>query len=145
MATVPFTALGQFAPMDLLNISGRGQIEGIHLFVYKVGVTSPSWLEGDMNWTIDGTASGGAGGTEDFFGGQYYWSGLMYATDSWGIMKNGMFDNVAYATGMYRLFNKDPLVFDQSMQITWHNGSAGQSTPPGAVNLSAIVFYYLDR
>jgi hypothetical protein len=145
MATVPFTNIAQFAPLNLLNVSGRGQIEGIHLFVYNQTTGAPTWLEGDMNWTIDGSISGGAGGTEDFFGGQYYWTQNQFATDSWGIMKNGAFDGNYYATGMYRLFNKDPMVFDQSMQLTWHNGQAGQNTPPGAVNVSAIVFYYLDR
>ena len=60
-------------------------------------------------------------------------------------MKNGVFDGSYYATGMYRLFNKDPMVFDHSMELTWHNGQSGQNTPPGAVNVSAIVFYYLDH
>jgi hypothetical protein len=145
MATIPFTSIAQFAPVDLINISGRGQIEGIHLFVYVPQNITPTWLEGDMDWTIDGTFTGGAGGTEDFFGGQYYWSGLQYASDSWGIMKNGPFDGSFYATGMYRLFNKDPMVFDQSVELTWHNGQSGQNTPPPAVNMSAIVFYYLDH
>jgi hypothetical protein len=145
MATIPFTSIAQFAPVDLINVSGRGQIEGVHLFVYVPQNITPTWLEGDMDWTIDGTFTGGAGGTEDFFGGQYYWSGLQYATDSWGVMKNGSFDSTYYATGMYRLFNKDPMVFDQSVKLTWHNGEAGQNTPPPAVNMSAIVFYYLDH
>jgi hypothetical protein len=145
MATVPFTSVGQFAPINLINIAGRGQIEGIHLFVYNQQTSAPTWLEGDVNWTIDGSLTGGAGGTEDFFGGQYYWSQNQYTSDSWGIMKNGIFDSSFYATGMYRLFNKDPMVFDQSMQITWHNGQVGQAAAPAPVNVSAIVFYYLDH
>jgi Protein of unknown function (DUF2961)/Collagen triple helix repeat (20 copies) len=145
MATIPFTSIAQYAPVDLINVAGRGQIEGIHLFVYVPNNVTPTWLEGDMNWTIDGTLTGGAGGTEDFFGGQYYWGQLQYATDSWGVMKNGTFDSSYYATGMYRLFNKDPMVFDQSIELTWHNGQSGQATPPGPVNMSAIVFYYLDH
>jgi Protein of unknown function (DUF2961)/Collagen triple helix repeat (20 copies) len=145
MATVPFTSVAQFAPIDLINVTGRGQIEGIHLFVYNQTTGAPTWLEGDMDWTIDGSMTGAAGGTEDFFGGQYYWTQNQYTSDSWGVMKNGVFDGSFYATGMYRLFNKDPMVFDQSMQLTWHNGQSGQSTPPGAVNISAIVFYYLDH
>jgi hypothetical protein len=145
MATIPFTSIAQFAPVDLINVAGRGQIEGIHFFVYVQSPAAPTWLEGNINWTIDGSLQGGAGGTEDFFGGQYYWNQLQFATDSWGVMKNGIFDSNSYATGMYRLFNKDPMVFDQSIKLTWHNGQSGQSTPPGPVNLSAIVFYYLDR
>jgi hypothetical protein len=145
MATIPFTSIAQFAPVNLINIAGRGQIEGIHLFVYNQTTGQPTWLEGDVDWTIDGTNTGAAGGTEDFFGGQYYWTQNQYASDSWGVMKNGAFDGSYYATGMYRLFNKDPMVFDQSIQIVWHNGQTGQNTPPGSVNLSAIVFYYLDR
>jgi hypothetical protein len=145
MATIPFTSIAQFAPVNLINVTGRGQIEGVHLFVYNQTTGQPTWLEGDMDWTIDGNYSGGAGGTEDFFGGQYYWTQNMFSSDSWGVMKNGPFDSSYYATGMYRLFNKDPMVFDQSVQLTWHNGQSGQNTPPGAVNISAIVFYYLDH
>jgi hypothetical protein len=145
MATVPFTNIAQFAPLNLINVTGRGQIEGIHLFVYNQTTGAPTWLEGDVDWTIDGSLNGAAGGTEDFFGGQYYWTQNQFTSDSWGVMKNGPFDGSYYATGMYRLFNKDPMVFDQSIQITWHNGQSGQNTPPGAVNASAIVFYYLDH
>lgn len=144
MATIPFTGLAQYAPIDLIDVTGRGQIEGIHLFAYNQS-NIPSWLEGDMNWTIDGSFTGGAGGTEDFFGGQYYWTQNQYSTDSWGIIKNGILDTNYYATGMYRLFNKDPMVFDQSMKLTWHNGQTGEGVPPGVVNVSAIVFYYLDH
>jgi hypothetical protein len=145
MATIPFTSIGQYAPVDLINVTGRGQIEGLNLFVYVANLGPPSWLEGDVTWTVDGNATGSVGGTEDFFGGQYYWSQLQFATDSWGVLKNGPFDNSAYATGMYRLFNKDPMVFDQSFKLTWHNGQSGQGTPPGPVNMSSIVFYYLDQ
>jgi hypothetical protein len=145
MATIPFTSIAQFAPVDLINITGRGQIEGLNFFVYVQNPGPPTWLEGDITWTTDGNPTGSVGGTEDFFGGQYYWNQLQFATDSWGVFKNGTFDGSSYATGMYRLFNKDPMVFDQSFKLTWHNGQAGQSTPPGPVNLSSIVFYYLDQ
>lgn len=145
MATMPFTAVGQFAPIDLINVTGRGQIEGVNLFVYEQGIGTPSWLEGDMAWTVDGSPTGDVLGTEDFFGGQYYWSQLSYSSDSWGVIKNGSFGGSYYATGTYRLFNKDPMVFDTSFKLTWHNGHINQGIPPGTVNVSAIVFYYLDQ
>ena len=145
MATTPFVSVDQFAPIDLVNTTGRGQIEGIHLFVFKQTGGPPSWLEGDVTWSMDGVQMGNAGGTEDFFGGQYYWGQLQFATDSWGVMKNGVFSGSYYATGMYRLFNKDPMVFDSSYKLTWHNGQLNQSSPPGPVLMSSIVFYYLDN
>jgi hypothetical protein len=145
MATIPFTALGQFAPMDLINVTGRGQIEGVHLFVYKSGVSIPTWLEGDMAWTTDTSTTGDVLGTEDFFGGQYYWGQLQYSTDNWGVIKNGTFAGSLFATGMYRLFHKDPVTFNSSFKLTWHNGHVNQGTPPGTVNVSSIVFYYLDQ
>jgi len=145
MATIPFTSVAQFAPFDLINMTGRGQIEGIHLFAFQQSGGPPSWLEGDVTWTVDGVQMGNAGGTEDFFGGQFYWGQLQYGTDSWGVMKNGPFAGAFYATGMYRLFNKDPMVFDSSFKLTWHNGQMNQNTPPGATQISSIVFYYLDR
>jgi hypothetical protein len=146
MATIPFTTIAQYAPVDLLNITGRGQIEGVNFFAYQGGGGPPTWLEGNVNWAADGAQSSYAGGTEDFFGGQYYWSQNQYSTDSWGIVKNSTFlGGALYATGMYRLFNKDPLVFDSSFKMTWHNGQVNQANPPGPVNMSTIVFYYLDQ
>ena len=145
MATTPFVSVAQFAPIDLINTVGLGQIEGIHLFMFAQTGGPPSWLEGDVTWFMDGVQMGNAGGTEDFFGGQYYWSQLQFGTDSWGVMKNGAFSGSYFATGMYRLFNKDPMVFDSSYKLTWHNGQLNQSSPPGPVFMSSIVFYYLDH
>lgn len=145
MATVPFTALSQYAPIDLANITGRGQIEGVNLFVYEQTGNQPGWLEGDMAWTVDNNVASDVLGTEDFFGGQFYWNQLAYASDSWGVIKNGTFAGAYYATGMYRLFNKDPMTFNQNFKLTWHNGHVNQGVPPGTVNVSAIVFYYLDN
>lgn len=145
MATIPFTTIGQFAPVDLLSVSGRGQVEGVQLFAFQQTTAGPTWLEGDVTWTVDGVQMGNAGGTEDFFGGQYYWGQLQFATDSWGVMKNGVFSGSYYGTGMYRLFNKDPMVFDSAFKLTWHNGQVNQGTPPGPVLMSSIVFYYLDN
>jgi len=145
MATIPFTAISQFAPVDLINVVGRGQIEGVHFFAYQATAGLPTWLEGDVTWTVDGVRMGNAGGTEDFFGGQFYWGQLQYGTDSWGVMKNGMFAGSLYATGMYRLFNKDPMLFDSAYKLTWHNGQVSQGTPPGTTQISSIVFYYLDN
>jgi len=145
MATVPFTSINQFAPVDLINVTGRGQIEGVHLFAFQATTGLPTWLEGDVTWNTDGVQMGNAGGTEDFFGGQFYWGQLQYGTDSWGVMKNGPFAGSLYATGMYRLFNKDPMVFDSAYKLTWHNGQVNQGTPPGSTMISSIVFYYLDQ
>ncbi len=145
MATIPFTAVNQFAPIDLINVVGRGQIEGVHLFAYQATGGLPTWLEGDVTWTVDGVQMGNAGGTEDFFGGQFYWGQLQFGTDSWGVMKNGTFAGSLYATGMYRLFNKDPMLFDSAYKLTWHNGQVSQGTPPGTTQISSIVFYYLDQ
>jgi hypothetical protein len=146
MATTPFTSIPQFAPVDLINVTGRGQVEGLHFFAFQQTSGLPTWLEGDVTWTIDGVQMGNAGGTEDFFGGQFYWGQLQFGTDSWGVMKNGPFSGVFYATGMYRLFNKDPMVFDSAFKLTWHNGQANQgNNPPGPTLISTIVFYYTDN
>jgi len=145
MATIPFTSINQFAPVDLINITGRGQIEGVHLFAFQATTGLPTWLEGDVTWSMDGVQMGNSGGTEDFFGGQFYWGQLQYGTDSWGVMKAGPFAGSLFATGMYRLFNKDPMVFDSAYKLTWHNGQVNQGTPPGATLISSIVFYYLDQ
>ena len=145
MATTPFTTIAQFAPIDLINVTGRGQIEGIHFFAFQGGNGPPGWLEGDVTWTVDGALAGNAGGTEDFFGGQFYWGQLRFGTDSWGVMKLGSFAGAYFATGMYRLFNKDPMLFDSAYKLTWHNGQVNQGVAPGNTLISSIVFYYLDH
>lgn len=142
------TTLATYASLDLINVSGRGQIEGIHVFMYAAA-PEPSWLEGNPTLLIDGQTLS-YGGMEDFFGSQYYGlQSLGLTTESWGIPQNGMFSTNNYAqrlwgTGMYRLFRKDPLIFNSGCKLTIFNGQAGQAGTPPAVSVSAIVFGHMD-
>gem|GEM_PF-5529676 len=152
MASVPITAIGQYAALDLCSITGRGQIESVQMLMFQAPMTvaNPTWLEGNMEWRIDGQPVEFATGTEDFFGGQYYWGQNHNATDSWGVVKCGPFGNgngtgPHFAVTAYRIFSKEPMIFDTSARLTWHNGQVNQgSSPPGTTSASAIVTYYLD-
>ena len=143
VAVTPFTSLAPYASIDLLPAAaGRGAIDSIQMVV--IGENSlPTWLEGNPTVATDG-AGFHYGGTEDFFGTQYYGEDSKgKQSDSWGIPMNRPYQD-GFVTGMYRFFRKDPLPFDESVRFTWSNGQQGEAVTP-AVNVSALVFYYLDR
>ena len=78
------------------------------------------------------------------------WSQNHNATDSWGVVKCGPFGNGTgtgphFAVTAYRIFDREPMIFDSAARLTWHNGQINQgSSPPGPTKASAIVTYYLD-
>jgi hypothetical protein len=151
--TSPFQAVSAFATQTLASISGRGEIESISQVMFQGSATSPIWLEGAECWTIDGGTSQCAMGTEDFFGGQYYWGQVLNATDSWGALKNSCFSTscAAYATTAYRYFANKPannMTFNSSWSINWTNGHVNEPSTgsnPGTTNVSATVVYWLDH
>lgn len=134
------TTITQFASLKLLDISGFGMIESIHIFEYGQD-TVPGWMEGDPTLVIDGVTTAW-GGQEDFFGTQFYGVGDVGGVSaSWGIPMNRVFNSTYFGTGMFRRFVKDPLCFDATATFTIYNGESGQSTPP-TVNCAAMIEYY---
>jgi len=80
------------------------------------------------NLTIDSTAFG-YGGTEDFFGNQFYEDHLHGRTDEYGIARyfsSGAPDNTTYWSG-YRYFKESPVVFNANLGMVWQNSPAGQA------------------
>jgi hypothetical protein len=151
----PFTNVAPFGTLDLLNISGTGIMDGIQLITagpITPGYTGdpnrfpPCWLEGNPAFSIDGgMGDWHTGGTEDFFGTQGYGFGLHQTTESWGMPTLKPIGGNQFCVTMYRFFDRDPVIFNQSCKFTICNGqqSQGDGTSPPAINVAALVSYYL--
>lgn len=134
-----------FTPLP--EVTGRGVIDSLQVWAWASATTVTRWLEGTPTVAIDGYDFQ-YGGTEDFFGIQYYGgdlaNGSARCTASRGIpMINLTAVDGTYYTAMYR-FLKDQ-IFDTSAAITMTNGQANQGggSPP-SLNVTSLCIYYLD-
>ena len=140
MHTYPFTSLAQFNRITFLpSVSGPGQLDSIFLLASGVA-SAPQWLEANPSLNIDGVPYT-YGGTEDFFGGQYYFVELPVHTDEFGVSRFGPGSNGVFYTDMYRYFRDSPVVFQSSLSFTWANGQKGEGTPPTIKTAANIVYY----
>jgi len=149
----PFTPVPPLQPKVLLDIpAGRGVVDSIQLLTAgPYGDGQPRWLEGNPSFMIDnGLGDWHSGGTEDFFGTQGYGFGLHQTTDSWGMPTLKRIGGNQLCVTMYRFFDRDPVIFNQSCKFTFTNGQQGQGPerpppPPPQINVAALVTYYLDH
>jgi DUF2961 family protein len=140
MYTYSLTSLAQFNRITLLpSVAGPGQLDSIFLLIAgKAG--APQWLEANPSLHIDDVPYT-YGGTEDFFGGQYYFVELPVRTDEFGVARLGLGSHGNFYTTMYRYFHDYPVVFHSSLSFDWANGQKGQGTPP-TINAAANIVYY---
>jgi len=140
MYTYPFTTLAQFNQITFLpSVAGPGELDSIFLLASGVA-PAPQWLEANPTLNIDGVPYT-YGGTEDFFGGQYYFVELPVHTDEYGVARLGFGSNGVYYTAMYRYFHDFPLVFHSSLSFRWANGQKGEGAPPTIKTAANIVYY----
>lgn len=150
-----FTKVAPFHTLNLLDITGRGVVDGIQLFTAGPippdecpSTFRPRWLEGDPAFTIDGgLGNWHAGGTEDFFGTQGYGEGLHQTTDSWGMpTRKPIGGGSQFCVTMYRFFDRDPVIFNESCKFTFANGQEHQAddVDPPEIDVAALVSYYID-
>ena len=151
MVWTPFNFAAQIAPyasIDVLNDTNvRGQMEGIHVFGIMVGSTGTGWLEGNPSFTIDGGVDTfHTGGTEDFFGTQFYGDQIRLLLPDWGNPTNKLHPNgLDSFWAAYRYFNRQPVIFNQSVKFTMVNGAPGQGpVAPTNLALSACVTWYTE-
>ena len=84
------------------------------------------------------------GGTEDFFGNQFYGNQFHGRTDEYGIARyfsSGVPDNTTYWSG-YRYFRESPMIFNNSLAMTWSNPSAGSGP---AAKVGSLGVYYTTQ
>jgi hypothetical protein len=137
------------APSALLTIlptvSGPGELESIYFVSSAPGAVEPCWLESGPSLTIDGTPFQ-YGGTEDFFGNQFYGDQFRGRTDEYGIARyfsSGVPDNTTYWSG-YRYFKETPLIFHSTLGMTWQNQPSGSGSI-AATKVGTLAVYYTQN
>jgi len=120
-----------------------GRIEGFMLAL--AGNTSWSFLEGNVEIEVDGAKVIEYTGTEDAFGGSFYYTDVKWQTNHFGLTKQHTRTDSSpyYRCCFYRFFDKDPIPFEESLKITWYNGEVGRGNP-GDVEVYHEVWYYLS-
>jgi len=121
-------------------VSGPGELESIYFVSSAPGQVEPLWLEMNPQITVDGSDYR-YGGTEDFFGNQFYGDQFHGRTDEYGIAryyKSSPPDNTTYWTG-YRYFRESAMLFNTSLGMTWQNASAGNGP---ATRVGTLAVYY---
>jgi hypothetical protein len=121
-------------------VSGPGELESIYFVSSAPGQVEPHWLEMSPDITVDGTDFR-YGGTEDFFGNQFYGDQFHGRTDEYGIAryyKSSPPDNTTYWTA-YRYFRESPMVFNTSLGMTWLNA---RTVNGPATQVGTLAVYY---
>jgi hypothetical protein len=132
------------APQQTLQVlpavTGPGELESIYFVSSAAGTVEPMWLEQNPIILVDGTEFH-YGGTEDFFGNQFYGDQFQGRTDEYGIARHyqsGAPDTTRYWTA-YRHFEESPMVFSNSLSMQWQNAAA-DCGPAGKVGTLAVYY-----
>jgi hypothetical protein len=148
----PWTTVAGLANTDFINVSARGELERL-TFAVGGAHANDTVLEGHLKLYIDGTQRQEIGGTEDFFGGQFYFGELKPRVTRWGCAYVGTNTTTSAVLGtthgasMYRLWGRDrseQLTFNTSLRINWTNGQTSVGTP-GNSFIAPNVLYYTDQ
>jgi hypothetical protein len=124
-------------------VSGPGELESVYFVSSAPGPTEPSWLEIAPVLAVDGTTFRFLG-CEDFFGNQFYGDQFHGRADEYGIARyfsSGAPDNTTYWSG-YRYFRESPMLFNNSLGITWLNAYAPAQA---ATRVGSLVVYYTQN
>lgn len=144
MFTNPWAPLGQNQTLQVLPaVSGPGELESIYFVSSAPGDVEPTWLEQNPQIWVDGTEFW-YGGTEDFFGNQFYGDQFQGRADEYGIARHYQSaapDLTTYWTA-YRYFRESPMVFQSSLGMTWQNAPAGAGP---AANVGTLAVYYTEQ
>lgn len=127
----------------LPTVAGAGELESIYFVSSAPGPVEPHWLEDLPDITLDGTDFR-YGGTEDFFGNQFYGDQFHGRADEYGIARyysSGAPDNTTYWSG-YRYFRETPMVFNSSVGMTWQNSGKGSGP---ATRVGTVAVYYTTK
>lgn len=124
----------------LPTVTGAGELESIYFVSSAPGNVQPQWLESNPMIAVDGTLFW-YGGTEDFFGNQFYGSQWRGRADEYGIgrwYQSAAPDSTTYWSG-YRYFRESGMLFNSSIGMTWQNVNA-DAGPAGKVGSLAVYY-----
>ena len=144
MVTNPWARLGPNQTLQVLPaVSGAGELESIYFVSSAPGNVEPTWLEQNPQIWVDGTEFW-YGGTEDFFGNQFYGDQFQGRADEYGIARDYQSAEPDYTTywTAYRYFRESPMVFNQSLGMTWQNAPTGAGP---AANVGTLAVYYTTQ
>lgn len=141
-----FEVEGTGTEVEILNLQGRGFLHSLHLAMRNPDAPG-QYMEGNMEIYVDGETkpSYASSGTEEFFFGGIYFINPFWTPDGGCTLSIFDPDNPDHTSSAYRVFAKDPIVFDKSLRILWHNGQQGQGEVPGTTVVDAQSVVYLQR
>ena len=117
-------------PYDFIVLSNvTGSAGAVFLVTLAANSSDYNYLEACMRVNIDGGSTMFlSSGTEDFFLSAYYFNRGLYHMDNAGCT----FKEGKGGISAYKLFENDPLLFSQSLQLSWRCGemSNGQTGCP---------------
>jgi hypothetical protein len=112
-------------PVNILPaVAGVGELESIYFVSSAPGPTELAWLEQNPDITVDGTDFR-YGGTEDFFGNQFYGDQFHGRTDEYGIARY-------FSSGAP----------DSGIAMVWQNANTGNLP---ATLVGSLAVYYTEN
>lgn len=141
-----FEVQGTETPVELLHIEGRGLLHSLQLAMRNpdsLGVH----MEGNVEISVDGEEipSYASSGTEEFFLGGIYFINSFHTPDAGCTNSIHEGDSAGFESSAYRIFAKDPILFDRELRVVWHNGQRGQGEVPGTTTIDSQAIVYLER
>ena len=121
----------------LLSTAGTGKVVGVAMRLGGPG--SRGYLEGDERIRVDGrtTPSIYGTGTEDHFGGGWYFNRGPFALPLYGAPGHDLRDGLDQ-TSVYRFFITDPIPFRTGIDYTIEHGGVNEI----ATDYESVVFWY---
>jgi hypothetical protein len=141
-----FEVKGTGTEVEVLNIKGRGFLHSLQMAM-RNRESVGQYMEGNVEIYVDGEpkSSYSSSGTEEFFYGGIYFINPFWTPNGGCTLSINEPNNPERCTSAYRIFAKDPIPFDESLRIVWHNGQRGQGDVPGTTVVDAQSVVYLQR
>lgn len=137
-------AVPPYAEQVLMEARGRGVFRGLNFLARTADPRPWHCMEGNLRFYVDDEAVAGweSSGTEDYFGGAFFFNGGPFATDYLGLTALAMERGMMAA---YRFHIPDPIPFDRGLRVTWTNGERESGNEVlAATTISTNCWYYLD-
>jgi|GEM_PF-2725102 len=133
--------------VTVAHLRGSGTLHSLQMSLFNP-LTRGMYMEGNIEIYIDGALfpEYQSTGTEEFFMGGVYFANLHNSAYSCCTRTfNDGEGNPDHVVSACRYFIEDPITFQSSLKLVWHNGQARQGPVLGPTSYSFSGIYYLDR